>query len=274
MKTIFDIGSNNGDDIPYYLMKADKVVAFEANPILCEAISKRFEKEINDERLILERGVLCADKDVNGQKAPFYINKTEDFLSQFPVPDARVAHLFEMVELPVLAVSEIIGKYGTPYYVKLDIENYDHVILSELFRLNCFPTYISAEYQSDSVLSALLSCSAYQGFKLVDGSSVDEEYSNKQIETIEGVIAKYSFPAHSAGPFGEDIHGPWYDRDSLKTRMFYEEFGWKDLHASTCDVGRPIELKVSTKDRINYVKKSVRPYVPTIIKKYYATLRR
>ena len=33
-KVIYDIGSNNGDDIPYYLMKCDKVVAVEANPLL------------------------------------------------------------------------------------------------------------------------------------------------------------------------------------------------------------------------------------------------
>ena len=47
MKLIFDIGSNNGDDILYYLHKADLVVAVEANPKLCKLISKRFNKEIN-----------------------------------------------------------------------------------------------------------------------------------------------------------------------------------------------------------------------------------
>jgi hypothetical protein len=32
MKIIYDLGANNGDDIPYYLLKADTVVAVEANP--------------------------------------------------------------------------------------------------------------------------------------------------------------------------------------------------------------------------------------------------
>jgi predicted O-methyltransferase YrrM len=35
-KIIYDFGSNNGDDIPYYLLKSDLVIAVEANPALCD----------------------------------------------------------------------------------------------------------------------------------------------------------------------------------------------------------------------------------------------
>ena len=45
-KIIYDIGSNNGDDIPYYLLKSDLVIAIEANPKLCDLIQKKFSKEI------------------------------------------------------------------------------------------------------------------------------------------------------------------------------------------------------------------------------------
>ena len=41
-KIIYDFGANNGDDIPYYLMKADEVIAVEANPKLCDVIKNRF----------------------------------------------------------------------------------------------------------------------------------------------------------------------------------------------------------------------------------------
>lgn len=33
-RVIYDFGSKNGDDIPYYLEKPDLDVAVEANPIL------------------------------------------------------------------------------------------------------------------------------------------------------------------------------------------------------------------------------------------------
>ena len=38
MKIIYDIGANNGDDIGYYLKKADQVIAVEANPDLSKRI--------------------------------------------------------------------------------------------------------------------------------------------------------------------------------------------------------------------------------------------
>ncbi len=43
---IYDLGANNGDDIPYYLRKADKVIAVEANPILSQEIEDRFPDDI------------------------------------------------------------------------------------------------------------------------------------------------------------------------------------------------------------------------------------
>lgn len=61
LNVIYDIGSNNGDDISYYLLKADKVVAVEANPILCEKISARFSKQIETNRLHVENCVITSD---------------------------------------------------------------------------------------------------------------------------------------------------------------------------------------------------------------------
>ena len=64
-KIIYDFGANNGDDIPYYLMKADEVIAVEANPNLCDLIKNRFPKEIIDGRLKVENCVIDVDKSKN-----------------------------------------------------------------------------------------------------------------------------------------------------------------------------------------------------------------
>ena len=45
LKVIYGLGSNNGDDIPYYLLKAQRVIAVEANPVICEQIQSRFQQE-------------------------------------------------------------------------------------------------------------------------------------------------------------------------------------------------------------------------------------
>jgi hypothetical protein len=57
---IYDFGANNGDDIPYYLMKADIVVAVEANPALCRSIETRFNNAIRSRQLFVENCVLTA----------------------------------------------------------------------------------------------------------------------------------------------------------------------------------------------------------------------
>ena len=52
-KIIYDFGSNNGDDISYYLLKSDLVIAVEANPVLCNHIKKRFKQQILNGNLIV-----------------------------------------------------------------------------------------------------------------------------------------------------------------------------------------------------------------------------
>lgn len=58
-KIIYDLGANNGDEIPYYLKKADTVVAVEANPVLCDQIRDRFAVQIAEGRLFVEGCVLA-----------------------------------------------------------------------------------------------------------------------------------------------------------------------------------------------------------------------
>jgi len=83
-KIIYDFGSNNGDDIPYYLLKADLVVAVEANPALARHIESRFAHEIQEGRLAVENCVLttCAEP----QSVSFYVHNSDHVLSQFPRP--------------------------------------------------------------------------------------------------------------------------------------------------------------------------------------------
>jgi predicted RNA methylase len=45
-RIIYDLGSNDGSNIPYYLKKADFVIAVEANPLLVEVTKKNFYQEI------------------------------------------------------------------------------------------------------------------------------------------------------------------------------------------------------------------------------------
>ena len=169
-KIIYDIGSNNGDDIPYYLLKSDLVVAIEANPDLCNLINQRFKNEIVKGKLIVENFVIQNENSLD--KVPFYIHKTNHVLSQFPKP-SKIENFIEK-KLPSKNIIKIIEKYGNPYYIKIDIEHSDHSILKEILNNKIIPDYISCESHSIEIFATLLSSQNYKSFKLVDGATVSK----------------------------------------------------------------------------------------------------
>jgi FkbM family methyltransferase len=194
-KVIYDIGANNGDDIPYYLQKADMVVALEANPDLCKQLRERFLESIECGRLVVENCVVTSRH--GAISVPFYINKHSHVLSQFPKP--AKPEDFEEVILPAKTIASLIAEYGLPYYVKIDAEHYDHVLLRALFRAGIRPSFLSAESHDIKVFLLMASVGRYNAYKIVDGSSVAYVYKQCEISTRKGPVY-YSFPHHSAGP--------------------------------------------------------------------------
>jgi FkbM family methyltransferase len=226
------VGSNNGDDIPYYLLKSDLVVAVEATPALADGIRHRFSSEINSGRLVVENVVVTVDDCDN---VPFYIHKRLHFLSQFGQPEDNIIEQFDKVCLPSKSFMEIISTYGSPFYIKIDVEGYDQKLLEELFKNRVMPPYLSAESHSIEVFSQLVANGGYKSFKLVDGPTIPLVYNAHQVSGMNGPI-EHSFPFHSAGPFGNDIIGPWERPDTFFQTLAKAGLGWKDIHVSNVDV--------------------------------------
>lgn len=235
-RIIYDFGANNGDDVAYYLMKADLVVAVEANPVLADQIRARFAEPLANGRLAVENCVLTVDASAPG--APFYVHKHNHVLSQFPPPPEHELPRFDKITVRAENVIDLMERYGEPFYVKLDIEHYDHIILDDLLSRGVIPPYISAESHSIEVFATLIAKGGYQAFKLVDGRSVPTRYREWTIQTDAGPRT-HSFPEHSAGPFGGDISGPWMTRNNFFRVLSYAGLGWKDIHASRLDAPDP-----------------------------------
>jgi hypothetical protein len=81
---IYDFGMNNGDDVEYYLLKAQRVVAVEANSALCEEATRRFSSAIADGRLTI-LNVALSDQET-GEPVTFYLHRQHHVLSQLPRP--------------------------------------------------------------------------------------------------------------------------------------------------------------------------------------------
>ncbi len=231
MRVIYDAGANHGQNLPYYLLKANLVVAIEANPVLCDGIRSRYSEDIKAGKLLVVNCALVTKKE-SANEVDFYIHKKSDVGSQFLKPNEKEIVNFTKIRLPSKSLVDIIEEYGNPYYIKLDIENYDAIILSELFQNSIFPNFISAEpLASNEIVNILKHQGHYNCFKLVDGFSVVRRYKNKIIKNIDNANQTYSHPWSSAGPFGEDIDGCWMPEFLFNRMFFLEGPGWKDIHA-------------------------------------------
>ncbi|WP_075501179.1 FkbM family methyltransferase [Candidatus Pelagibacter communis] len=248
-KIIYDLGANNGDNISYYLMKSDLVVAVEANPKLCKQITDKFKEEILKGRLVVENFIITVDRD--DYEKDFYIHKDADVLSQFPEPKKELINHFIKTKLPSKNLIELIKKYGSPYYIKIDVENYDYKILSEIFKKNIYPNYFSVECYNSEIFHEIVNNKNYNSYKIVCGSNVNQKYKNNVLFLGKDKI-KYSFPAHSAGPFGNDIHGKWLSRKNFILLYSLRNTTWIDIHCSKDDIPSKYYLPI---DLIIFFKK-------------------
>lgn len=232
---IFDIGSNNGDDIPYYLFKARQVVAIEANPTLCDQIRARFAQQIRDGRLVVENVALVG---TDAEEVQFFLHQRHHVLSSLApdIADESFDSDFTKITVRAMNVSTLVEKYGVPYYAKIDVEGYDDVILASFVSAGIKPPYLSAESHKIGVFALLSEALSYTSFKLVDGRSVGSVYKRALFRSpvLEKTVA-YSFPNHSAGPFGNDVFGEWMDKATLLKYLALQGLGWRDIHASALD---------------------------------------
>ena len=241
MKIIYDLGSNNGDDIEYYLLKADKVIAVEANSKLCSLICSRFKREIKSQKLTV---INAAITDGQTGKIRFYVNKKYHWLSSLIPPKKDKADQWEICTVDAIPIEELVNNHGSPFYMKIDIEGYDENILNALHNSNIRPPLISAEAHTIGVFTILSEKMGYKSFKMVDGQSVSKTYRSHKINVHSSNKQKYfSFKFHSAGPFGDDIKGDWLSKDFLLFNLGIQGLGWKDIHASSINEAHDCTLK-------------------------------
>lgn len=251
-KIIYDLGAGDGSNIPYYLLKADTVVAVEANPRLCQIIKNKFEKEIFKKNLIVENTIIT-DK-VNNLNDNFYVHKYHNLLGQYPKPKEKIDD-FDSITMQSKDITSLIKVYGEPYYIKIDLENYDNIILKTILSSKIKFFYLSVEINNMETISILTDDENFNSFKIVNGKKISKHYGNAIIEDKYKKKVKYSFSKNSAGPFADDIKGFWMDRKNLVKVINYGNVGWNDLHVSVNDKAKKNYYKIPEckfKNRIKF----------------------
>jgi FkbM family methyltransferase len=226
---IYDLGMNQGRNIPYYLAKGFRVVAVDAAPNLIAQAAQQYAEAVAVGDLTLVNVCLAE----TGGALPFYLNTVDTVHSSF-VPPPQLGPEWSVVEVPTIRASELLRKYGDPTFVKVDVEGYDFFVLKDLLLSGLRPPNISVEAHTLNVVCALITM-GYVDFQLINGREIGRSIARLDVRHVDGTVAPYVFPRHSAGPFGDDLPGPWLNGEAVVLQWigrsaFYGR-GWVDIHA-------------------------------------------
>ena len=124
---IFDVGFHKGEDTDFYLRLGFNVIAFEANPDLVEECRRRFPTEMRSGQLTIVEGAIA--KDGAEKTVPFFVNrrKSEWGTANASFVARNLAYGAPSAEVIVnsIDVADAFNRFGTPYYLKIDIEGSD-----------------------------------------------------------------------------------------------------------------------------------------------------
>lgn len=236
---IFDIGVHTGQDALYYLKKGFRVVGLEAREDLCaEARRLTIDYQQTGAIELVQRALFHR----NGEAVTFYVNdRKDDWGSLFREAAEQDGSQAREIVVETITLGDLFERYGTPYYIKCDIEGGDSIFVDQLLRSKERPAYVSVEMTSAEDIAKLRAC-GYNSFQIVN------QYLNPQTKQPdpprEGKLADTYFTHAMSGLFGRDLPTDkwadfgttlhraldWYD---LRARDASLAIGWLDIHATT-----------------------------------------
>jgi FkbM family methyltransferase len=225
-KLIFDVGMHRGEDTEFYLSRGYRVIGVEGNPELQPLLREKFASEIKLGRLhLIDRAVsnvagtvqfaINSEATVWSSICPTFIDRGKSFGSTL-----------NFVEVKTVLFEDLLREYGTPYYLKIDIEGMDMACVEALHRVSQKPRYISLESSATTTMAEIeggfselahLWILGYRHFKYVDQAALAKLEGT--LLQAEGPPIRYRYRKDGSGPFGEESPGRWLEIDVALKQM-------------------------------------------------------
>jgi FkbM family methyltransferase len=271
---IYDVGMHLGEDSKFYLAKGFRVVAVEADPLLCEQAADRLHQFIQSGQLtIVNRAIAAHAGPITFYRSAMSGWGTVD--SKWSTENAARGFGSKPVTVEATTLADLVDDFGEPWYIKIDIEGMDRTAVQSLNGTMHRPRYISMEtsFARDPTLEAVsldleaLAGLGYDRFKIVDQQAVPRQVPPNP--PAVGRYVPYRFLDGESGLFGAEAPGQWLTKDQalaafaqlmrrkwLQLRLYprlrlylyycaimrrltgkYPNLGWYDIHARHSTVG-------------------------------------
>jgi FkbM family methyltransferase len=154
---VFDIGANVGEKTAVFLSLGARVVAVEPNPSCVDEIRKCCAEAIRDSRLTIEQ-VLATHDGRTMELTVFHdesaiASGSADFVNYARRSGAELAH---KITAASTTLDQLIGRHGSPCFIKIDVEGMDAEVLQGL---STKPKFLTFEYHTaPTLLENALQC--------------------------------------------------------------------------------------------------------------------
>jgi FkbM family methyltransferase len=221
---IYDVGMHTGGDTAFYLRKGFRVIGFEADPDSIAFCRKRFECELQTEKLIIVEGAITAD--ASGRPIELFKNRKHGYWSttveKWAERHEQQGGFSDIIEVQPVNFANCLSHYGIPHYLKIDIEGADLVCLESLREVSGRPNFVSFESERDDSTKLaeeidLLSELGYDHFQ-----AIQQARARTFSEIFEESMSSGGhLEGGPSGLFGRDLPEKWLDKPGILAR--YEQ---------------------------------------------------
>jgi len=162
---VYDIGLHDGRDTSHYLREGCRVVALDANPVMCAAAEANFRDHVRTGQLkVINRGVA----EQKGQLEFWVCDDVSEWSSFHRDIASRNGAKHHQIDVDCVPIRHIVDEFGVPDYMKIDIEGNDRICIAGLTSTTA-PRYVSIEMDHScgerdlQILAGL----GYRGFKVI-----------------------------------------------------------------------------------------------------------
>jgi len=252
---VYDIGLHDGRDTGHYLREGCRVVAVDANPVMCAAAQTKFREYVRTGQL---KVINCGVAEQKRQLEFWVCDDNTEWSSFQRYLASRNGAKNHSININCMPIGDIIDEFGVADYMKIDIEGNDRICISGLTNATA-PRYISIEMNGGEQDLQILSRLGYRSFKVICQNNSWHQVTTHNIGFYEWppknfimrILRKFrATPSWllagrslgESGPWGEKTSGAWHSVDhaysvwrslrEIDVRQNTHGLGWWfDIHA-------------------------------------------
>ncbi len=127
---VFDVGANMGNRIEAFLHITPNIVAIEPQPSCINFLKTKFGKKIHIEPVGLsyeegEANMFIADESTIS-------SFSKEFISTLKQTRFKQHQWDKQIKVPITTLDNLIKKYGTPHFCKIDVKGFEYEVLRGL----------------------------------------------------------------------------------------------------------------------------------------------